>query len=72
MGGRGEGSFMEKATKRLDHIIENASIVVLATHANDVIQKICNKALLLEHGKIKFFGPVDEALAIYTQQTAIT
>lgn len=69
--GTGDASFMARAQERLDHIIKHSSIVVLASHDDNIIRKMCNKALLLEHGKIKFFGPVDKALEIYTARCVL-
>ncbi len=37
-------------------------IMVLSTHDNTTIKEFCNKALWLEKGEIKLFGPVDEVL----------
>ena len=37
-----------------------AKIVVLASHSEDnVIRQMCNKALWMDHGHIRAFGPVD-------------
>jgi ABC-2 type transport system ATP-binding protein len=63
--GAGDADFMEKARQKMLSLLQQSSIVVLATHANDLIQELCNKALLLESGQVKYFGSVDEALRIY-------
>jgi ABC-2 type transport system ATP-binding protein/lipopolysaccharide transport system ATP-binding protein len=63
--GVGDASFMAKAEKRLNELVEQSSIVVLATHSEPVIKKMCNKAILLESGKVKYVGSVEEAFAIY-------
>jgi ABC-2 type transport system ATP-binding protein len=63
--GAGDASFLAKAQKKLDKLIEQSSIVIIASHSDDVIRKICNKAVLLEAGRVKFFGPTEEALEAY-------
>lgn len=63
--GAGDAAFLNKAQKKLDSLIEQSSIVIIASHSASVIKKICNKAILLEAGKLKYFGPVDEALTHY-------
>lgn len=63
--GTGDASFIEKAQKRLSNLIEQSSIVILASHANSVIQKICNKAILMDGGRVKYFGSVERAIEIY-------
>jgi ABC-type polysaccharide/polyol phosphate transport system ATPase subunit len=38
---------------------------VLATHADLLIQQMCNKVAYLRQGEVAYYGPVDEALAPY-------
>jgi len=63
--GVGDASFQEKASVRLDDLHNRAEIVVLAMHSNDVIRRTCNKALWLEKGQVRMFGPVEEVIAGY-------
>ena len=56
---------MEKAQSRLDKFIAQAHVLVIASHSEGTIRKFCNKALLLEHGKMKAIGAVDEVMDIY-------
>ncbi len=63
--GAGDTDFMQKARERMVSLMNQSSIFVLATHANDIIKEFCNKALLMEAGKIKFFGDVGEAFELY-------
>lgn len=64
----GDADFMERARQKMMSLLNQSSIVVIATHADDLIQEFCNKALLLESGQIKYFGPIDNALEIYHQK----
>jgi len=63
--GAGDASFAEKAQERLKSLYSKMSIIVIASHAEDIIRKLCNKAILLEHGKIVAFKGVDEVLKLY-------
>ena len=63
--GTGDADFMEKARTRMTSLLQQSSIVVMATHSDELIEEFCNKALLLDGGKLKFFGPAQEALEIY-------
>jgi ABC-2 type transport system ATP-binding protein len=63
--GAGDSNFVHKARERMISLVNQSSIVVMATHSDELIKEFCNKALLMEGGKIKYFGPVDEAIAIY-------
>lgn len=63
--GAGDADFMAKARERMVSLVTQSNIVVIATHSDGLIKEFCNKALLLEGGRIKFFGPVDQALETY-------
>ncbi len=63
--GAGDAEFMEKAQAKMVSLLNQSSIVVIATHSDDLITEFCNKALLMEKGSIKYFGSVDQALKLY-------
>nr|WP_249196080.1 ABC transporter ATP-binding protein [Burkholderia cenocepacia] len=67
--GVGDASFMHKAETRLADLHSRAEIVVLAMHSNSEIRKVCNKALWMERGRVRAFGPVEEVLVEYERQT---
>ncbi len=70
--GTGDADFMTKARARMMSLLQQSSIVVMATHSDELIQEFCNKALLLEGGVVKFFGPTQEALKIYRNKNKTT
>ncbi|KAA6187303.1 ABC transporter ATP-binding protein [Thiohalocapsa marina] len=61
----GDAAFLEKANARLRAFASKASIIVLASHANQLIREICDSAILLEQGRVLMRGPVEEVLAAY-------
>ncbi|HEX4045470.1 MAG TPA: ABC transporter ATP-binding protein [Gammaproteobacteria bacterium] len=63
--GAGDADFLQKARNRMISLLNQSNIVIMATHSDELIREFCNKALLLEGGRIKYFGAVDEALALY-------
>ena len=63
--GAGDASFAHKAKARLDKFYQKMDILVMASHSDQLIQQLCNKALLLEHGKIVSCGAVDDVLEQY-------
>lgn len=56
----GDSQFMEKAKIRLSQLIDQSGILVLSTHDHQLIREFCNKILYLEHGRLKFFGDMEE------------
>jgi ABC-2 type transport system ATP-binding protein len=65
----GDASFVQKAQDRMAQLVDSSSIMVLASHSTAMIRRTCNKALLMEHGKIANFGTVDDILAEYGKRT---
>ncbi|MGF1746370.1 ABC transporter ATP-binding protein [Vibrio minamisatsumaniensis] len=48
----GDASFSQKARKRLDELIDKASILVIASHDPALVETICTRRIFMEHGKI--------------------
>ncbi len=61
----GDAQFLDKARRRLEAFVDRSSILVLASHSEAILRQWCDKALLLDRGRIRLFGPVDEVLAAY-------
>jgi ABC-type polysaccharide/polyol phosphate transport system ATPase subunit len=61
----GDANFKKKAEGRLNEFIEQSSIMVLASHSNETIQRLCNKVVLLKKGKLQYFGPIEEGFKEY-------
>ena len=57
--------FKSKAQKRIEEFINKSSIFVLATHDLDQLQQWCTKALWLQNGRTRAFGPVGEIIDAY-------
>ena len=62
----GDASFMAKAGKRVDRLIERAKIMIIATHDIGLVRNHCNKVLVLNAGQTVYFGPTQD----YFQQLA--
>jgi ABC-2 type transport system ATP-binding protein/lipopolysaccharide transport system ATP-binding protein len=63
----GDASFMEQATARIDMLIKKASIFVIASHDEKTLRRFCNRAIWLDRGELRCFGPLDEALVAYNE-----
>jgi len=66
--GAGDADFMQKARNKMVELLSQSSIVVFASHANDLIAEFCNKAILMDGGKVIAFGKVNEILELYQKQ----
>jgi ABC-type polysaccharide/polyol phosphate transport system ATPase subunit len=65
----GDARFFKKANEKLESFARDSKLLVLASHSNKVLRELCNKALLLEHGRIKAFGPIEEVIETYAAST---
>lgn len=63
--GTGDAGFIEKATRRLTSRVDNAKIVVLASHSAQLLRRVCNRALLVEGGRLVGDGDVEVILQQY-------
>lgn len=52
----GDHAFSEKAQTRLARLVDQAKILVLASHDEQLIRKNCNKILHLDHGDLVKFA----------------
>lgn len=48
----GDADFSAKAAQRLDKLVNDAAILVVATHNPALIDRICTRKIQLEHGRI--------------------
>lgn len=48
----GDAEFSERAERRLREMVGEAAILVLASHAEPVLRKHCNRIVTLEHGQV--------------------
>lgn len=66
--GVGDASFMRKASARISKQIQEAKVLVLASHAESVLRDFCTTGLVMSDGKAVFYGPIDEALKYYNSK----
>ncbi|KVC66928.1 ABC transporter ATP-binding protein [Burkholderia ubonensis] len=58
----GDAEFSAKAARRLETLVGNASIVVIATHDPTLVARVCTRKISLEHGKIVADEPITPAV----------
>jgi len=49
----GDEKFQMKCREKIDEFKRNGATIILVSHSLDAIQNICDRAILLEHGKLK-------------------
>ncbi|MEW5877079.1 MAG: ABC transporter ATP-binding protein [Acidobacteriota bacterium] len=61
----GDAPFQEKCKARIRQFRENGATVLVVSHHASTIQALCSRAILLDHGRLLFEGPVAETLRKY-------
>lgn len=57
----GDAAFSQKAAKRLESLVGQASILVVASHDPGLIERVCTRKISMEHGRIIADEPVQRA-----------
>jgi ABC-type polysaccharide/polyol phosphate transport system ATPase subunit len=67
----GDAQFIEKAQRRIDNFVNDASVLVLASHDLEICRRWCNKGLWLDRGQVVRFGNIGDVVEAYQsrQQT---
>lgn len=66
----GDISFYEKASTKIQEIMEKAKAVIVVTHSLAFVKQVCNRALWIDGGEIKFDGDPDETVKNYVSSVA--
>ena len=64
----GDEGFKHKAETRMKEVIQSSSILVVATHSRELVMNTCNRAIWLEHGKVKMDGTSQEVSNEYFER----
>ena len=57
--------FREKISKRVLKLIDASGAVIFVSHSEEQLLRVCNRAVVIQSGKVGFDGPVNEGLAFY-------
>ncbi len=62
----GDASFQSKARDRMRNLITRARVVVVVSHDMTAIAQLCDRAIWMDHGRIRLEGPASEVIEAYT------
>ena len=65
----GDGKFRKKSEKKIIDMMQDGTAVLFVSHSLAQVKRICNKAMILEGGKMIAFGDVDEVAQVYAEMT---
>jgi ABC-2 type transport system ATP-binding protein len=62
----GDEAFQQKCYNYFTRLKEEHRTIILVTHSMDIVKRFCDRALLLDAGKVKSIGSPDEIARQYT------
>lgn len=65
----GDAKFRTKSLKKVQSMFQKGVTVLFVSHSIDQVKAICDKAILLDHGRIIAQGDVEEVSDIYDEMT---
>ena len=66
----GDAKFRKKSESRLMKLMDKGVTVLFVSHNTEQVRSICNKAIILDHGKVIDYGEVESVSAHYDQLVA--
>ena len=63
--GTGDQWFLSRARERLSQFLGEVGTLILASHNVELLSQFCSRGLVLEHGRVVFDGPLNEAFLNY-------
>ncbi len=66
----GDAKFKKKSEKRLLDMMDTGVTVLFVSHNLDQVKRVCNKAMILDHGRMIDFGDMERVTARYKEMTA--
>ncbi len=61
----GDAKFRKKSEAKIMQMMANGTTVLFVSHSLEQVKRICNKAIILEHGKLIANGLVEEVAPVY-------
>ena len=62
----GDMAFQEKARLRMREMIAKAKLIVIVSHDLINLTQLCDRAVWMDHGRVRQLGPTAEIIAAYT------
>jgi ABC-type polysaccharide/polyol phosphate transport system ATPase subunit len=66
----GDAAFRAKSKERVGELVREAKAIVLVTHDMNWVTEYCNRAMLIEHGRIFMMGSPEDVVRLHTERSA--
>ena len=64
----GDAKFRKKCERKMQKMFDNGVTVLFVSHSLAQVKRLCNKAILLEHGQLIAQGDIDDVSEIYERK----
>ena len=61
----GDFLFQQKCEQRIQEMMSGGTTVLIVSHSIEQIERLCNRVLWLEHGRVKMLGETQEVCGLY-------
>lgn len=65
----GDAKFKKKSEKKIRDMMDMGITVLFVSHNMDQVRRICNKAVILERGRLIKYGDMEETVSVYEGMT---
>ncbi len=66
----GDAEFQARSLTRMREFRDSGRTFVLVSHDLDAVRELCDRAIVLDRGRVAFDGPVGEGVELYRQRIA--
>lgn len=63
----GDEPFQQKCLERMNNFRRQAKTIVFVSHDMGLVQSLCDRVLLLDHGQVQAAGPPKQVIACYRE-----
>lgn len=66
----GDAQFKKKSEAKIQSMFDKGVTVLFVSHSLEQVKRICDKAVMLEHGTVIAYGDVEQVAAVYNAKLA--
>ena len=63
----GDAAFQRKCENRINELLQSDTTLLLVSHSNNMVERLCQKALWLRKGEVAMTGDAQEVCAAYAE-----
>lgn len=65
----GDAKFRKKCEAKIQSMFDSGVTVLFVSHSLPQVKRICNKGIILDHGKLIAYGDIEDVATVYKEKT---